>query len=554
MIDHNLHELLQWLTGVGLLYPELHYVFRHFPFSRYFVREPEIVFDAPFRVEPGCQLPVMLLIKDADQYPAELREVVIEINVEGSPKLHFADPEGFKNLRSLHGNPESLQNLRGSCTNRWSYRIFDIDIPEAFRGKTMTVDCHCRAVIAGRERTIRNDNFPGLSHAPLRVFAAQDPLPTPDGWRHGDLHYHTEYTTDQVEFGAPLAATVAAAKALGLQFLAATDHSYDLDDMEGDFLHNDPDLRRWKKSREEISEFNRTSRDGFTIIPGEEVTCANAEGRNVHLLVLNEPSFLPGSGDGAEKWSRTRSEMTIAQVLQVMSPGALAMAAHPHDPAPWLEKWLIRRGRWEAADNRLVSHVQILNGLDNGAFREGIRDWIRRLCAGERVFIAAGNDAHGNFNRFRQVRTPMLALHEKWNHQRLGWARTCVRAKSGSVADLIEALSFGQSILTTGPVLNLTIRDGGGKECGVGETAMAGTLDIRCDARSTAEFGRLTGLTIYAGTSDGERVLAGFEKSDRGHEAGVQGSYILERCGHVRAEVRTETGAFCYSNPIWLTE
>lgn len=545
MIDHNLHELLPWLTGVGLLYPELHYVFRYFPFSWYYVREPEIVFDAPFRVEPGRRLPVMLLIKDADRYPVEIHSVDILLNPEGSENLQGSEnPQGSCKTFPIHSRIDT----------RWWHKIFEIDVPDVHRGQTMAVDCFCRAVIDGRERRIRNDNFPGLSHAPLSVLCAREPLPFFEGWRHGDLHYHTDYTTDQVEFGAPLTATVAAAKALGLQFLAATDHSYDLDDMEGDFLHNDPALRRWKKSREEIAEFNRTSEDGFAILPGEEVSCANADGRNVHMLVLNEPSFLPGSGDGAEKWSRTHSEMTIAQVLRAISPGALAMAAHPHDPAPWLERWLIRRGRWEAADSRLVSHLQVLNGSDNGAFREGIREWIRRLCAGERVFLAAGNDAHGNFNRFRQVRTPMHALHEKWNHQRLGWARTCVKARTGSVADLMEALSHGQSILTSGPVLDLTVRKADGKICRIGETASVGTLGIQCVARSTAEFGRLTEMTIYAGTSAGEKKLAGFEKSDRGHETGVQGSYILERRGYVRAEVRTETGAFCYSNPIWLTD
>ena len=37
------------------------------------------------------------------------------------------------------------------------------------------------------------------------------------------------------------------------------------------------------------------------IIPSEELSLHNQDGRNVHALILNNANFLPGQGDGAEE-------------------------------------------------------------------------------------------------------------------------------------------------------------------------------------------------------------------------------------------------------------
>ena len=54
-----------------LLYPEIHYLFKYFPFSRYRIREPEMIADAPFRIEPGQDIPVLLLLKDGKQFSSK---------------------------------------------------------------------------------------------------------------------------------------------------------------------------------------------------------------------------------------------------------------------------------------------------------------------------------------------------------------------------------------------------------------------------------------------------------------------------------------------------
>jgi len=48
---------LAWLLPGALAYAEMHYRWWPLP-SRYFMKEPEILADAPHRVEPGRPLPL----------------------------------------------------------------------------------------------------------------------------------------------------------------------------------------------------------------------------------------------------------------------------------------------------------------------------------------------------------------------------------------------------------------------------------------------------------------------------------------------------------------
>lgn len=257
-----------------LLYPEIHYLFKYFPFSRYRIREPEMIADAPFRIEPGQDIPVLLLLKDADKYPVFLESAVIKVQ------------------SGIHTSSVSFE-IKEQVNGRWWNRIFSLSIPDEWRGQTVEVDVGVFYQSDGRKKEMRNDNCPGLSHAPLKVHLAAEAQPVLDDWIHGDIHFHTEFTDDQVEFGAPVDAAAVMAKAMGMKFFCATDHSYDLDDMEADYLQNDPDLKKWKRSRETIRKLNQGSNNPVVIIPGEEVSCGNAENRNVHCLVLNQDSFCP---------------------------------------------------------------------------------------------------------------------------------------------------------------------------------------------------------------------------------------------------------------------
>ncbi len=536
MIFPEINDLIP-LIG---LYAETHYRFRLFPFSLYYRRQPEIIFDAPHRLEPGIPLPVTLIIKDAHRFPITLNKVVIECSSEG----HDVSEE-------IPLNMDISPPLR--------HKIFEIDVSN-LPSSNMTVKATAHFSGGGKDHVVRQDNFSGLSHAPFRVFKAADPLPKMPGWEPGELHTHTEYGGDQVEFGAPLEAIATNARAIGLGWTALTDHSYNLDDFEDDYLHDDPELKKWHHFLEHVKGLNRERRE-VVLIPGEELTCRSSNGRNVHLLVLGEETFLPGGGDSAQRWFHTRSELTVEEALKQISETAFAAAAHPLTDTPLLESILVKRGRWLPADlsaSRLDGW-QILNGNPDKGFRRGLNSWIGALLRGERKYIYAGNDSHGNFNRFRQVRLPMMKLHEHHNHL-FGKSLTHIRTEGKhDVESIITALKSGRATISNGPAIELNVvADNHTFHSGdVLPSSTQGDVCVRY--ASTIEFGRIVRLKISTADDNRETCLLEIDAKDKQILSDpYQGKVMLPLNGrrYIRAELTTctddGTENLAFSNPIWI--
>ena len=75
--DFIIENIISFIPSV-LLYAELHFRFK-WSRSRYYLREPEILADLPYRVEPDTSVPILLLIKDSHQFPITLHEVEVRI-------------------------------------------------------------------------------------------------------------------------------------------------------------------------------------------------------------------------------------------------------------------------------------------------------------------------------------------------------------------------------------------------------------------------------------------------------------------------------------------
>ena len=523
------------VTPLLALYAETHYRFRFFPFSLYYRREPEIIFDAPYRLEPGSPLPVTLIVKDADRYPIKLTIATVKISDGHETTSH-----------EITINADVSASL-------W-HHVFHIDVSN-FPPGNLTVDATLTFHNGKRPRTVRNDNHPGLSHAPLMVLKSEHPLPKLPGWYPGELHVHTSYGGDQVEFGAPLEALRETAQAIGLEWVALTDHSYNLDDYEDNYLQDDPDLLKWKKLHEHVEHLNRENHK-VTLVPGEEVTCRSAAGRNVHLLVLGNDNFLKGSGDSAQKWFRTRSEHSVAEALNLLSEAAFCTAAHPFAHVPVLERLLVRRGLWQETDLKLprLDGWQVLNGKDDDGFRRGLEAWKRCLLAGERKYICAGNDAHGNFNRFRLVKLPMIGLHEH-RHHIFGRFMTFVKTEGKpTIQSIIAALKRGEAFISSGPALELTPEPYYDSEGGESRQRK-----LRVHYSSIPEFGAVKTLKIYfAEETDGEQHVELAYGSQIQSNQSYNGEIIVDipNARYARAELTTNNvkggEQFAFSNPVWF--
>ncbi len=529
-----------------VLYAETHYRFKYF-FSVYRRSEPEIIADGPHRLEPDAAYPVMVLIKDAHRFPVELLRVKVKL---------------YRDAKMLHAHTFEFSPALKITSRLW-YKIFDIhfsgQLSSAFGMMTMAVEIE--TVRNGKTSVTVTNNHPFTSKPPLKFYRSKHPLPRMNGWVYGDAHTHSTYTEDQVEFGSPVSAGPHLCRAMGLSFFAVTDHSYDLDDRVDNYLLNDPLLPKWEMFHREVDEVNGREQN-FAVLRGEEVTCTNANGNNVHFLLFGNRRFFHGSGDGGEKWFRTKSEFTIQQILDQKERQSAAYASHPTEEVPFLQRLLLRRDEWTVADmtEKKLTGVQIFNGERTDALYRGLDLWKWMLRRGEKKFLLAGNDAHGNFNRFVQISIPMLSFREK-ETQIFGRMKTAVLTHAVTEPAILAALASGRSVVTNGPLLTIEIETDLPDVGKIGETVRGARFVVKLHAGSTEEFGRFTSIKVYHGIiGKGEQRLyeiKQFHQPFSVHQ--ISEWHDTGSFSYIRAEAVTHLGqgmdreGFCYTNPIWIT-
>lgn len=514
------------------LYAETHYRFKYF-FSLLSKREPEVLADAPHRVEPGSSIPVLLLAKDAHLAPCQLLDVVASVN------------DGV-DIRSLQ-----LTSAPIALNDRWWWTV--CEIPSDGLSGWVQISVRFTLRTKDGQRTYVTDNYRTSSHAPLRVYCAQAPLPRLPGIMLGEGHSHSSATDDQVEYGVPPAAARSLGRRLGLDFACITDHSYDLDDRVDDYLVNDPQVPKWRALLDEIADLNRS--DGMILVAGEEVTCRNHDGRNIHCLVLGDSRYHPGSGDSAEVWLRTESELSLAELLHRVSEHAAVVGAHVREQVPFLQRLLLGRGRWEDEDlaQSGLHGIQFWNGSTDRGFIAGKEAWTRQLLKGHRLGLSAGNDAHGNFNRFRQLAIPFVKLHDR-DHQLFGRVRLGVFPSEPDERGIVDAIRRGCTVASDGPIIALYLD----KTPAMGVRATAPAV-VHIRARSSKEFGAIERIEIWKG-------VIGEETEEMVVEEGGPSMLVWEqmyqtsdaRPHYLRAELKTRPGQrdglphTALTGPVWF--
>jgi hypothetical protein len=533
--------LLAAFCLIFFAYAEIHYKFKMIP-SRYRIEAPEIIADVPLRVSPGADLPILILVKDAHVFPVKIDAVSVHISGGNGPKrvLNF--------------------NMERNITEPWWQRLLWIPRHHEDSG-WREIKISFKINLFGRARLFMSDNYPLTHHRPFRCYFADELLPGPADYYTGDLHTHSNYTSDQVEFGAPPIAIAQMAKSMGHHFVAVTDHSYDLDDDFDNYLKNDPALKKWKVFLTEVR-FCNTHFQDFVMIPGEEVSCGNKKGQNVHLLVFNNPEFIPGAGDSGEKWLRTKPDFSVAEITENGHTDSLYFAAHPETPVPFLQKLLLRRNtwRWQDYQHTKLNGLQIWNGHIDG-MSDGRNSWIKLLLSGEKKFIIAGSDAHGNFNRFRQIGMPHLYMEEHETFHLYGQQRTTTYINNRlSLHNLLATLKNGAASITSGPFLAITgWKFAESTKSMMGETLYGEPAFLEITACSTVEFGSLSRIILFRGDlgAVNERVV--LDETFPSKTFHFQTRWPLpppaENGSYYRAEVICNSSlplpVMAMTNPIW---
>jgi hypothetical protein len=280
----------------------------------------------------------------------------------------------------------------------------------------------------------------------------------------------------------------------------------------------------------------------------------------VHLLLLGNKRFFTGTGDGAEQWLKTRSEFTIDEVLKEKESSTMAYAAHPCEPVSFLQRLLLHRGKWHERDiaNPKLSGIQFANGQFSGGFKEGYQKWIKALLQGKRLFALAGNDAHGNFNRFRQIGIPFLKIHEM-EHQIFGKMRTGIFLDSLSETNILNSIRSGMSIITDGPIANLHIASSTQQISSIGCSFTGTKHVVLLEVHSSTEFGSINLLKVFKGNIGEKEIELISEKNIKRFDMLQNFSFETECECYIRAEVWTSAidssdclPHFCMTNPIWF--
>ena len=531
------------LLPLALGYAEIHFRLQLLP-SRLYQRWPEVLADVPHRLEPDKPLPVLLLVKDSHRFPVRLEKAVLTVS----------DRNSEVGTRELLASPVPLRQP-------WWEKLLFIPLPDSAAGE-LFISVSLQVSKGKRVRLVRNDNYPHLSHRPFRIYRAAEPMPRFPGQFAGDLHTHSRYTSDQVEFGASLRAIRAMAWALGLDFVAITDHSYDLDDHHDNFLRNSKKLEKWRAFQAEIEQLNREAGAAGKplLIPGEEVSARNSGGKTVHFLVLNSEQFFPGSGDGAERFFHSRSEMSVQEILARLPDSALAAAAHPGVLAPPLETALLNRGQWTEKD---LSHfrldgLQAVNGIADASLHRGLQLWISRLLRGQHVFLYAGNDAHGNFGRYRQIKLPFWSMAEHQHHL-FGKMRTVLLARKAPrhPDEAIALLRNGKCYVTSGPAIRFTVKNQSGKTAVPGERISGRHLTLLLAAKSSGELGPLREIRFFWGDLQLRRETEiQCSRPKLVYQTEIRLPFSPRAAGYLRVEVRSggeKQDFFAFSNPVWIS-
>jgi hypothetical protein len=522
-----------------ILYAETHYRFRYF-FSYLWKHEPEIIADAPHRIEPNHSLPILVLVKDAHQFPVTLNRISVVIRKDGKIVIE-----------------KELLNFPLELTEKFLSRIYDVPLGDI----SGAIECDVTfEVYSGNKKSIyHNDNHRTSTHQPLKVFVSPSPLPRFKHLHFGECHSHSSYTDDQVEFGAPFEASAHLCQALGLSFFCATDHSYDLDDSVDNYLVNDPNLPKWEAFQKEVDAQNLNYQN-FVIVRGEEVTCRNDKGQNIHMLLLGNRKYFFGSGDGAEHWLKTKSENSIIEILGTIDPLVLAFAAHPLERISLLQQLLLRRGKWLHQDFRhsRLTGIQFANGELSDGFWQGYHQWLKSLKEGLQMYVIAGDDAHGNFNRFRQIGIPFLKIRES-EQQLFGKMKTGVYLESLSEENILKAIQDGKNIVTDGPIVNLYVGGSANHISSIGETIVGNNHSVFLEIKSTSEYGSIDSIKVFMSITGADELIIFSEKLFQKHHVTRKLSIETDKASYIRVEVWTSLSDsidkqphFCLTNPVWF--
>lgn len=431
------------------------------------------------------------------------------------------------------------------------------------------------------------------------VHISDSGFPKIPGWYYGDTHFHSEFTSNNLEFGSGIASTAKAAKAMGLDWLTITDHSCDFDSAGIGF----------RRLEDSIALYGT---QGCFLIRGEEVTIDNnitndLADKRIHLLVYDNP-FIRGPEEPVAGTLDTRGNLTFLSDAMKQVVSGFAYAAHPYSNmeilgvtgiSPWLsnidtaQKYSAFKGL-ELWNERVMSKKNVdADSIDplpftmdtllfkeqDDSLKSAISQWHTRLLSGDKkaqaLFICGGSDAHGCFN-YATYRTSALSPDVWAQDNALAKIRTAVYCPNTfSKKEVLNGLAHGRAVATDGPLAIVELDINGDKKIDstdghIGETVEVpafriadGTAQLHVQWNNRSEYGGAVSRFVlyYNNTLMDLNGKFGIASSLQGEVwitlKSLQSQFSLSFSGTAysffRLEAYTAGSNFrCYTNPIWM--
>ena len=413
----------------------------------------EFFADAPHRIEPGNDIPLTVGVHDAEGisgfnlYRVDIADLVTNMIVASRS---YTDNEG---------NPKEIK------ARLW-YDKFDLD-PDLFQKDEGEARISVHFVKSFFDETV----------GPIAVRVSSESLPKWGGWYAGDAHVHSSMTDNAAaggliygEFGAPVDAIASSARAIGLDWIIITDHSFDIDPF--DSHPSEWDTYKTYCDAETIT-------NEFVCMLGEEITCQDEYDPGGPDIDDLEPSShylaygISSPVKAPDWWGRDSNPTQQGAINDVKNnKGGIGFVAHPYD---WLWDW----ENWAVQS---YTGIEIWNGeFDNGGLGQSndlaaLNKWYSLLKEGKKFYAIGNSDTHDLINIARFVR----------NYVYLG-------NKDLTESNVIEALRNGRSFVTDGPLLSFTAENHL-----VGETFATSedTVDLEVKWKSSSEYGAVSIINV----------------------------------------------------------
>ncbi len=565
----------------------------------------EIVADAPWRIESEVEyIPVSLIFhnwRGNDKYNFTGVHVYDKLNAEVEVNIYNHDGDLIGPL------------LGGELPKLIEEHYFIQDTIYLNKNELTKIDNEYSFIVAFEGGI----PFPEwIDYPVVNTFNVTDfsiPFPKCDSsWYCGDAHFHTRYSDNFVEFGAPISASAEAAETIGLDWFAVTDHSFDFDSDAGkidviDALHghSHDEKAKWAPYKAECASIDSEVK----CLLGEEISVTNVNGKYVHLLGYDLGSLenaIWGEGGGGLWWfdplvintglnfidnfgeqsllitetncnpfigiETAACTHTLQEALQeINTAGGFSYLAHPveHLESDGILYGIggavnygpIHRDGYQQLDYDLSGYtgLQIWNGNSERSKAkrdEGVNIWrgqmLKHLGSDRRIYVEGGSDAHGDFNYYRGA-----AGNEMDNA--FGRVRTCCQASSLTKDNLYDALRNGHCFMSDGPALDFTVE--GVDVAGLGETAVVDSGDaavVTIRWNSTSEFGSVSQVRLCKGRSGMADEDCYFVNGAGWHDVVVLDDplaypfLVIDEDSYFRVEAATSKGHRAYTNPVWV--